>query len=245
MSSLTKIVVQSTVDSVTSQLIEAIISNQFRPGDRIPTEAELMEQFGVGRNSIREAVKILCAYGILEIRRADGTFVRSKFSPQMLNPLIYGIILERDPQDLLELREAIDAYAYRLAIKNATADDLSMLSSVLDELVAALRADEPDAETIVSWDSKFHDGVSLCGHNPIFYQINHIVTLMLTQYRLRTVKSMIQNGQIQFLIDTHQRSLDTIRNRSYEDIDSLVGEGLLHMDIVTRSGTDTAAQQNA
>lgn len=67
-----KSVVQTVVDSIT----KAIINGELRPGDKIPTEMELAESFGVGRNSIREAIKILVYYGILEIRSAEGTFAK-------------------------------------------------------------------------------------------------------------------------------------------------------------------------
>lgn len=67
-----KSVVQTVVDSIT----KAIINGELRPGDKIPTEMELADSFGVGRNSIREAIKILVYYGILEIRRAEGTIAK-------------------------------------------------------------------------------------------------------------------------------------------------------------------------
>ena len=65
----------SVVDDIIDQLVASIISGSLKPGDKIPTEAILMEQMHVGRNSVREAIKVLVSYGILEIRRADGTFV--------------------------------------------------------------------------------------------------------------------------------------------------------------------------
>ena len=71
-----KSVVQTVVDSIT----KAIITGDLKPGDKIPTEMELAESFGVGRNSIREAIKILVYYGVLEIRRAEGTFVCDGFN---------------------------------------------------------------------------------------------------------------------------------------------------------------------
>lgn len=76
---LKKINRSSVVQRVIDRLTEAIVSGELKPGDRIPTEMELAEQMGVARNSIREAVKILVYIGVLEIRRADGTFVCDGF----------------------------------------------------------------------------------------------------------------------------------------------------------------------
>jgi len=55
---------------------------------------ELCESLRVGRNSVREAIKILVTMGVLEIRRSEGTFVCKGFSGRMLDPLVYGLILE-------------------------------------------------------------------------------------------------------------------------------------------------------
>lgn len=63
----------SVVDSVVSRLVSAIMSGELKPGMKIPTEPDLVKAFGVGRSTIREAIRILVSYGILEVRRADGT----------------------------------------------------------------------------------------------------------------------------------------------------------------------------
>ena len=83
--------VQQIIDTFTEQLL----LGKLRPGDQIPTEVELAESFGVARNTVREAVKILTAMGVVEIRRPVGTFVCSGFTEPMINPLLYGVILGR------------------------------------------------------------------------------------------------------------------------------------------------------
>ena len=63
---------ESVVQRVINCLTDAMISKELKPGDKIPTELELAESLGVGRNSIREAIKILVYLGVLEIRRGKG-----------------------------------------------------------------------------------------------------------------------------------------------------------------------------
>ena len=82
------------MQQVINSLTDAMLNRRLRPGDKIPTETELAETLGVGRNSIREAIKILVYLGVLEIRRAEGTFVCEGFSEGMIDPMIYGIILD-------------------------------------------------------------------------------------------------------------------------------------------------------
>ena len=107
---LSPIKAKSMVDSVVSRLTSAIMSGELKPGMKIPTEADLVKAFGVGRNTIREAIRILVAYGILEVRRADGTYVCDGFSPKILDPMLYGIILQKESahRDLIGLRKLLD-----------------------------------------------------------------------------------------------------------------------------------------
>ena len=110
------------IDSLT----EAMIQKELRPGDKIPTENELSESLGVARNSVREAIKILGFLGVLEIRRPEGTFGCNGFSESMINPMIYGIILNQgDSYDsLMELREMTEAGVLRLAMEKQTKEDM-------------------------------------------------------------------------------------------------------------------------
>lgn len=105
---------KSVVERITDQITNAIINGELKPGDKIPTEVELCESFGVGRNSVREAIKVLEAYGVLEIRRADGTYIRQGYDDKMLYPILYGIILQKDSKEqIVELRKVIDVGIFR------------------------------------------------------------------------------------------------------------------------------------
>lgn len=240
MSKLHKISVESTVDIIINQIIEYIIDGTFEPGQRIPTEIELAQSFGVGRNSVREAVKVLSAYGILEIRRADGTYVCSDFSPKIFNPLVYGIVLEKNPNYLIEVRDAIDNYVYLLAARNATEENLISLRSVLESLVAELEKDDPDIDRIADLDGDFHVELSRCGHNPILLQINRIVCLMLHQSRKLTIENMIRNGKKQFLANIHQKTYDAIVNHDFDNILNISQESMLNWSNFVRGNSDPA-----
>ena len=99
--------VKSVVDQVMDGIISQIIDGTLHPGDKLPTEMELCKQFGAGRNSVREAVKKLQAYGILYIKRADGTFVSENYNQKMLDPMLYSIILQKNSwQEFVEIANA-------------------------------------------------------------------------------------------------------------------------------------------
>ena len=132
---------ESVVQQVIDRLTEAMLSGALKPGDKIPTEVEMSETFGVGRNSIREAIKILVYLGVLEIKRADGTFVRSGFTESMIDPMIYGIILGDDDSyvELKELREVMEQDIMRSAVVKSTEKDIEFLKSKYNELEEVLK----------------------------------------------------------------------------------------------------------
>jgi DNA-binding FadR family transcriptional regulator len=71
----------SLVDSAVAELRSAVARGEWPVGERIPTEPRLSEQFGVGRNTVREAVRVLVHAGLLETRQGDGTYVRARLDP--------------------------------------------------------------------------------------------------------------------------------------------------------------------
>ena len=116
---------KSVVDSVVDQITSAIIAGELKPGDKIPTELELCESFQVGRNSVREAIKVLEAFGVVYIKRSEGTFVSSSFNRRMLDPMLYGLILAGDSDDsIIELREVFDIVLMFVEIKKADEKDI-------------------------------------------------------------------------------------------------------------------------
>ena len=96
-------------NNISSEIAEIItnliLTGELNPGDKLPTELEFTQQLGVGRNSLREAIKMLTFIGILEIRRGEGTFVRKELSSPIINPLLMSLIFEeKTAEELVELR---------------------------------------------------------------------------------------------------------------------------------------------
>ena len=77
----------SISEIIVKRITDALISGELKPGDKIPTEVEFSEKLGVSRNAVREALKVLVAFGVLEIRRSEGTFVVEEYNNKLLDPL--------------------------------------------------------------------------------------------------------------------------------------------------------------
>ena len=196
-------VVQQVIDSLT----EAMIQKELRPGDKIPTENELSESLGVARNSVREATKILVFLGVLEIGRPEGTFVCNGFSESMINPMIYGIILNQgDSYDsLMELREMTEAGVLRLAMEKQTKEDMEGLSRALAQMKEAFFREPQDLQASFEADNRFHDTIMEMGRNVMVSKINNIVRILTESVRYDTVSGMITSGRADELYEAHER----------------------------------------
>lgn len=154
------------VETVIDQLREAISTGEWPVGSRIPTEPDLVAALGVGRNTLREAVRALAHLGLLESRQGAGTYVRADSE---LAGAVRRRLAHAELRDAMEVRRAFEVEAARLAALRRTDEDLVMLRAALrarDEAWAA-----HDAETFVETDARFHHAVAECSHNRILGEL--------------------------------------------------------------------------
>jgi GntR family transcriptional repressor for pyruvate dehydrogenase complex len=126
----------SLVDTVVGRIREVIEQGHLRPGDRLPTEAELSEQLGVSRTVVREAVSQLESVGLLSVQRGRGMFVGTGSTLASCVKMLRSA-LALSPRELAhftEFRTAIECYAARRAAEVATPDDLAALQTLCEEM---------------------------------------------------------------------------------------------------------------
>ncbi len=149
---------------ICEKLTSYIVGGNWAVGMRIPPERDLSEQLGVGRSSIREALKALEVMGMVESRLGDGTFVcdRSRFYS---GPLLWAITSHSEDgiRELIEARLVIETELCGLAAERATAEDLKNIGRFLDEMEAGL----DDRDRFLSADLGFHMAVAQSAHNRI------------------------------------------------------------------------------
>ncbi len=154
-------------EQVAQRMIEFIREQGLKPGDLLPTEPELMERMGVGRSSVREALRGLAVMGLVEIRQGQGTSVRSPeplAGPEAAGMTMISRVLARGvTEELLEAREIIEVRAASLAAQRATVADLEEL----ERLVAAAREAKAAARPSFLYSSEFHLGVARAAHNDV------------------------------------------------------------------------------
>ncbi|TBL28335.1 FadR family transcriptional regulator, partial [Verrucosispora sp. SN26_14.1] len=111
-----------------ARLRRRILAGEWPVGSRIPTEPQLVEDLGVGRNTVREAVRALAHAGVLECRQGSGTYV---LSTDELAPVVARRLTDDRMTEVIEVRRAFEVEAARLAARRRTAEDLATLDAAL------------------------------------------------------------------------------------------------------------------
>lgn len=210
----------SVVEQTINFLTDAIIRRELKPGSKIPTEIELSEKLGVSRNTVREAIKTLIFMGVLEIRRPEGTFVRSGFTESLIDPMVYGIILNQDDSydSLMELREMTEVGVMRLVMEKASDEEIEKLREPLSALEAACRAKKPDLDTVFNVDNAFHEAINELGGNQMVIKISNIVRMLTHAMRYESVEVMIRKGETATLYEVHEKIFNILKNRDENNL---------------------------
>ncbi len=224
-----KITQNTVVQQVMEQIKELISSGEYKPGDKFLTEYELAEMFGIGRSSIREALKIFQHLGILKSQVSRGTYVcdSSNISKEALT---WSILLgNRDFYDLMEIRLVMEQQGlwYILVLRAAETEFRDSIIEKLSKEVERMRtaAEHDDNNARSEADYNFHKHVIHACGNEIFnnlYETLHVflrheIDLAHDQMRVYAEKSPSRH---QLLIDViiegnYEKALETYRTHIY------------------------------
>lgn len=194
------------VEQVIDQMRTLVTSGEWPIGRRIPAEPELVTALGVGRNTVREAVRALAHAGLLEVRQGDGTFVRatSELSGAVRR------LCDAELRDVLEVRHALEVEGARLAAARRSEEELQRLTEILAERDAALAAGE--WERMVVTDTAFHLMLVECSQNPVLTELYRGFTEAVKASVATTVDSEVDSDRH----ISHQDLLAAVRDRDSE-----------------------------
>lgn len=204
---------KSVVDQVVDRLTGAIITGELKPGDKVPTELELADAFQVGRNSVREGIKVLEAFGVLHIKRSEGTFVSGEFNKRMLDPMLYGLLLQKDSgTEIHDLRQVFDTGILHVAVTKADETSIAVIRDRLAGLRAA--AAEPlSPETLLEADVAFHEAVVASANNALLTSIAGYIDRITIPSRTETMRGIVAAGKLDAFLELHERMLDVLEKR--------------------------------
>ena len=199
----------SAPKSVVNLITDYILAKKLKPGDQLPTETELMAALDIGRNSVREGIKMLVTIGIVEIRKGIGSFVVDKIPPSALNPLVISLMFEQGLSlNLVELRVMIDTGIGDLVIDKANEKDLLSLVTInnhIKELATKGGSAEFEMKRL---DQQFHARMIEIADNPL------VAKVAQTIYKLfftAMAASMVANPMLAY--ENHMMVLNSIAKK--------------------------------
>lgn len=159
-------------DRVADDILTMItIEKRFTPGDQLPNENDLSQELHISRTTLREAIRILAAHGVLEIRRGKGTFVRREAgldNADALNPLLSAKV---DAKDLFEIRLIFEPEAAYLATLRATDREIERITALGKQIEDKINAGEDRTEV----EQAFHNAIAKATHNEFINQLMPVI----------------------------------------------------------------------
>jgi DNA-binding FadR family transcriptional regulator len=158
-------------ESIADQLLLMIgTDRQYQPGEKLPNENDLSAMLGVSRSTLREAIRMLSAGGVLEIRRGLGTYVTSQTSLDYAG-LKTLTTAAKNVYDAFELRLMFEPKCARLAVERATDQELRSIVQRGNELIELLEKGAPSVEA----DKQFHESIATAAHNEFIQQLLPVI----------------------------------------------------------------------
>lgn len=197
---------------VAEQVEEAIIAGRFAIGSRLPSEQALADQFGVSRNVIREALKIVQERGLVRIVNGSGAYVAqpdSVMPREALGRYLRLVGVDSSYKSLYEARKILEGANARLAAERANQDNLKTLARCLEEMQAHVNSMDEWTEA----DLEFHRAVARATHNPF---LSALLEPLVGQLHQVIAEGYLVPGAVEIGFKAHHRILQAIENRDAE-----------------------------
>lgn len=218
------------------QIIEQIeimvIEGKLNKGDKLPTERELCEQMGVGRSSVREAIRILEIIGMIESRRGEGNFIRRSIENNLLLPITAMCIFDKCSfQDIFGIRRALEVEAAALAAKLISDEDLKELYEYLNNMKFS-----NDEKERAEYDKKFHYKIAEASGNKVLVNILVSISLLIDSFIIEARKKAIVNLNKEIVDNLHEEIYNAIYQHNPKIASSVMEN---HMKIIENNLLET------
>jgi len=210
-------------DQIINQILLSIRKGELKVGDRLPSEAELTEQLGVGRSSLREALRALSMVGIINVRHGKGAYVNADPESLALYSLEWKDIKKQQKvQEIIEARMHLEQVIVQLVIEKADEEDFRELRDRL-KYMQSLRNER---EAYIQADLAFHFALAKASHNSLmlsfYYNIRHIMRTWLE----RTMPQIYQQDR-DITEQQHSDLLQAIEARDLAKAQTVIRQHIL------------------
>jgi DNA-binding FadR family transcriptional regulator len=215
------------------QLVQLIQERGFEPGDKLPSEREMSEMFGMSRGSLREALIRLDTLRIIDARPKSGIYLRAGSAERSIEAMV--LFAEADaplaPDEVIqavELRRLLETQAVRLACERRTDEDLERLSGIVKRCAAS----RGNGEKLASLDAEFHLAIVAATQNDVFVRFVNVFYLMS---RKRREVYFLSDEHCRQSVSDHRKLLAAIAERDAERAESVLRQHIKGVDVYFRT----------
>jgi GntR family transcriptional regulator, transcriptional repressor for pyruvate dehydrogenase complex len=201
----------NVTDSIVNQIKELVLQGKLTQGDRLPPERELMNLFEVGRPSLREALKVLEAQGLIE-KTQKGTIISGNHDKFFTDSLMFQLYFSSaDWHDIFETRRIIERELTFLATTRATEEDFMEIEQTIVDMEFTIT--EMNQEAYVSSNLLFHEKIARSSHNLVLYHLYRSINNLVAQAQVKAVTVQgVMNNSLQY----HKDILNAMKQRNPE-----------------------------
>lgn len=195
-------------EPIVAQVQRLVEEGALAPGDRLPSERELCERFRVGRSSVRDAIRVLEAKGLVKARQGGGTTVQRP-SPDSVVDVLAAVIVRRRGlvDELMDVRAIVEPALAARAAASATREQIARLRAVVERHRERVRRGEP----AVAEDTEFHNPIASSARNGVLLAVLDTLVNLLSDTRRRVLQV---EGRARTSLAGHERVLRAIEARS-------------------------------
>ncbi len=174
-------------EEIVKRIISVINDLGMKPGDKLPTEREFVATFRVGRSSVREAIKILNAIGVVRVVVGAGMFVGNGNLSLLAKPLSLGFLRGgRGTAELIEARRLLEVELAGLAAERASAEEVASMKDRLAEM----HAHQEDIERYTESDVRFHLAVARGAHNEVLLDLLETLQHIIRHWIVKSIEEL-------------------------------------------------------
>jgi len=237
-----QIKVRHISEEIFDQIKSAILEGKLKPGEKLPTERELMKEMGVSRVPIREALKLLGNMGFIETKQGGGSYVRSLLADRVRDPL--NLIIKDNIEkifELLEVRKEIETWSVYYAAQRASGEDIERLSRIIEEMEAYSRKQKIPPTKL---DADFHLAIAQCSYNTIQAHLTFTIYDIFKDYFNFLIENICFNKKyLQAIYEQHLAIYDAIRQRRGDEARNRIMEHLTFVESELRRETGRPADE--
>lgn len=206
-----KIKTKKVYMKIVEQIRDLIKEGRLKPGDKLPPEQVLAENFGTSRPSVREALSALEILGITKSRGGKGNYIMDVSKSPLYEQEAMELEKEESPFEILETRKALETEIVSLAAKKATPEDIDVMSESLNKMKGAVS----NIPRLMELDGKFHLNIARAAHNNLLFSMMTYLMNLLKEKLWVNMKEKTWNlpGYPQKYLKEHKDIFNAIKNK--------------------------------